>query len=261
MELLTDPDNPAGVTLLVNGAPSSYLRLDDPELLTFEYMQQMAAMIDGLPAGPLRVVHLGAAGCSMARYVAARRPGSRQIGVDIDTQLLELVRQWFALPRAPELRLRAGDARTQLATMRDSSADVVIRDVFAPDVTPEHLTTTGFVREVRRTLAPGGLYLANIADRQPLDLVRRELATVRTVQPGAPVTLVAEPAILRGRRYGNLVLAAGFDPVPLDEARLDRALRCLPVPARAVRGAELDRLIGSAAARHDLEPEQDEPAP
>ncbi|MEK8224945.1 hypothetical protein NKG05_00410 [Oerskovia sp. M15] len=42
--------------------PSSHLDLADPGLLTFEYMQQMAAVLGSLPAGPLRVVHLGAAG-------------------------------------------------------------------------------------------------------------------------------------------------------------------------------------------------------
>lgn len=245
---MPDRDDPLAVTVVVNGVPSSYVKRDDPRFLAFEYMQQMAAAIDLLPRGPLRVVHLGAAGCALARYVAATRPGSRQIGVDLDTELLSHVRDWFDLPRAPELRLRAGDARAELARMRDASADVVIRDAFAPDTTPGHLQTLGFAQEVGRVLAPGGLYLANIADRAPLALARSEVATVRAAQPGpgAGLELFAEPGVLKGRRYGNLVLAATFDGPRPATAELDRSLRCLAVPATALRGAELDRFAGTA---------------
>ncbi|TGJ97962.1 spermidine synthase, partial [Actinotalea fermentans ATCC 43279 = JCM 9966 = DSM 3133] len=97
--LVPDPDGSTGVTLLVNGVPSSHLDLADPGLLTFEYMQQMAAVVAALPSGPLRVVHLGAAGCAFARYVEHERPDSRQVAVDLDADLVARVREWFALPR------------------------------------------------------------------------------------------------------------------------------------------------------------------
>ncbi|WP_157803645.1 spermidine synthase [Luteimicrobium subarcticum] len=264
VELVPDPDRNA-VTVHVNGVPSSYVDLDDPGLLTFEYMQQMAAVIDGsAPPGPLRAVHLGAAGCSLPRWVEHSRPGSTQTAVDLDTELLERAREWFDLPRAPRLRLRPGDARAVLATLRDGSADVVVRDVFAGDRTPDHLTTTGMAHEVWRVLTPDGLYLVNCADRPPLALARAEVATLRAA--GArDVVMIAEPAVLRGRRYGNLVLAArpprppdddgqraDDAPVPLaDDAALARALRTLAVPARALGGAELTAFAGTTPPRHD----------
>jgi SAM-dependent methyltransferase len=259
VELEPDPDRNA-VTVLVNGAPSSYVDLDDPGLLTFEYMQEMAAVVETLPAGPLRVVHLGAAGCSLARWVEHERPGSEQVAVDLDARLLELVRTWFALPRAPRLRLRPGDARAVLETLRDGWADVVVRDVFAPDTTPAHLTTVEFLADVWRVLRPGGLYLANCADRPPLPLARAEAATLEAA--GADdVVVVSEPALLRGRRYGNLVLAArrpadpdGSFPRPLplaDDAPLARRLRSLPVPAHVLGGEELASFRAAARPAHD----------
>ncbi|MGO1934983.1 MAG: spermidine synthase, partial [Cellulosimicrobium funkei] len=69
-----DPDRPSAVTLYVNGVPSSYLDLDDPGMLAFEYMQQMAAVVDELHPGPVRALHLGAAGCSLPRWVEHTRP-------------------------------------------------------------------------------------------------------------------------------------------------------------------------------------------
>ncbi|MBD7998989.1 MULTISPECIES: spermidine synthase [Oerskovia] len=273
--LVPDPDGSTGVTLLVNGVPSSHLDLADPGLLTFEYMQQMAAVLAALPPGPLRVVHLGAAGCTFARYVEHERPDSRQVAVDLDADLVTRVREWFALPRAPRLRLRAGDARAELATLADASADVVVRDVFAGDTTPEHVTTTAFVRDVLRVLRPGGLYLANCADRPPLALARAELATAVSALAASGSTdrdvwdevgLIAEPGQLKGRRYGNLVLVAVRGAAPtvagssdtsapagldLRDAGLARTLRSLPVPATLLTGEEARRFAGTAAPLED----------
>ncbi len=256
-ELVVTPDDPTAVTLMVNGVPSSHLDLADPLRLDFEYMQQMAAVLDAMPApeGPFRAVHLGAAGCAMARWVDARRPGARQIAVDLDPILVDLVRGWFDLPRSPALRLRAGDARTQLDTLADDAADAVLRDVFAGDRTPEHVTTVEFTATVHRVLRPGGVYLANCADRPPLGLAKDEVATVASVFEH--VGLVAEPAVLRGRRYGNLLLVGTDEPDLLDDAGLGRALRSLPVPARLLVGDDLREFARRGAPLRDSAPVRD----
>ena len=245
VEVVRAPDDPTGVTVLVNGVPSSHLDLVDPTHLSFEYMQQMAAVLDRLaPPAPLVVVHLGAAGCALACYVHATRPASRQLAIELDPDLPALVRAWFDLPRAPALRIRTGDARAELATVPDASADAVVRDVFAGDRTPEHVTTREFTVDVARALRPGGLYLANCADRPPLTRARAEAATLASVF--ADVAVIAEPGQLRGRRYGNLVLAGTDDPALLRSADLDRVLRSLPAPSRLLRDAALAAFIGSA---------------
>lgn len=275
VEVVVDRDDPRAVTVHVNGVPSSYVHLDDPTLLAFEYMQQMACLIDAMSPGPLSVVHLGAAGCSLARYVAAARPGSRQLALDPDPTLLELVREWFGLPRAPELRLRAQDGRDGLRGLRPESVDVVIRDAFVGDVTPGHLTTSGFLDDVARVLRPGGLYLANIADRAPLTLARREVATAlrpghgsgataAARSPWADLSLVAEPAVLKGRRYGNLVLAA-LRTSTTDAKQVswlpdtDRPLRTLAVPATRLDRQSLAQM--SAGSEPLTDPEQGHPDP
>ena len=243
-------DGPWHVTLLVNGVPSSSLDLADPTWLDFEYMQQMAAFLDQVPEGPLTAVHLGAGGCTLPRWLEAVRPGSSQLAVDVDAELVRLVRDWFGLPRAPRLRLRAQDARAALEGLPDHSADVVIRDVFAGDGTPPALCTIEFVQHVARVLRPGGLYLANCADRPPLRMARAEAATVAAVM--ADVALVAEPAQIKGRRYGNLVVAGvpAGEFASLGSPPLARALRCLPVPAQLLHGGELEAFtIGAPVLR------------
>lgn len=240
------------VTVFLNGVPSSSLDLAEPRWLEFEYMQQMAAVLDVLPPGPLDALHLGAAACALPRWLDAVRPGSRQLAVDVDAELVRLVREWFDLPRSPRLRLRVQDARAAVASLPDASQDVVVRDVFAETTTPMQLTTAEFVADVARVLRPGGVYVANCADRPPLSLAKAEVATLRRVM--GDVAVVAEPGVLRGRRYGNVVLVAV--PVPgagpgLGGPGLARALRSLPVPARLVHGAELTGLVGRTPALHD----------
>ena len=229
-ELVQDRDNPLAYLLLINGAESSHIDLSDPSWLEFEYMRWIAAVIEHhIPApGPLHTLHLGAAACSLARYLVHVRPGSSHLAVDTDAELSRLVREWFDLPRAPALRIRVGDARTVTTALPDAAHDVVVRDVFADAITPAPLTTAEFTTQVRRVLVPGGLYLLNCGDRPDLRLARTEAATVASVF--RQVAIVADPPMLKGRRRGN-VIVVGSDS-PLGSAALSRALLSGAVPAQ-----------------------------
>src|SRR4051794_3906309 len=121
VDLLPDDDGRRGWTMVVNGVPSSHVDLDDPTRLDFEYVRWFAAAIDTVaPAGePLRVAHLGGAGCTVARYVRATRPASRQVVLEIDARVLDVTRRAFGLRSSPALRLVVADARGGLADLRE----------------------------------------------------------------------------------------------------------------------------------------------
>src|SRR5690625_4425528 len=242
VELTTDSADPNGVMLLIDGAESSYLDLADPSHLVFEYMQQMMAVLEEtMPGARVRAVHLGAAGCALPRAVEARWPGSRQIAVEWDALLAGYVRDWFDLPRSPLLRIRVADAREATESITPGSKDVVVRDVFVEREPPEHVRTVEFTRAVASTLAEGGVYLVNTADRPPLTLARREAATVAEVFEH--VLVIAEPGVLKGRRYGNVVIAGADRALPA--AALDRRMRSLPVPASVLDRAASREFIGT----------------
>jgi spermidine synthase len=259
-EIRPDRDDPGGWFLVVNDVPSSYVDLDDPTRLEFEYVRWIGDVLDVLDGaaaspGPLRVAHLGGGGCTLARYVAATRPGSRQVVFEVDEALVDLVRRAFGIRRDHGFRIRVADAREGLRTLPDGSQDVVIRDVFASNQVPPSLTTVEFGADVARVLAPDGIYVANVADRTEQRHARAEAATLREVFHH--VALVAEPSQLRGRRYGNVLLLASNAHLPLDP--LTRRLASGAVRARVVR---TDRLAELVAGLHPLtDPTPATPAP
>lgn len=243
-ELLRDLDADDGWLLSVDGVAQSYVDRADPTHLEFDYVRLMGDVVDVLPDGPLTAVHLGGGGCTLPRYVAATRPGSRQLVVEADEPLADLVRRSFG---TNGFRLRVGDARTTLPSLRKGESDLVVADVFESSVQPVHVTTLEWLAEVRRLLRPGGAYVVNVADGKPLTFAKGQVATLQAAFPH--VVLLADPSVLRGRRFANLVLAASDAPLPV-EALTRRAARAAG-RARVVSGQDLTAFTGGAAPVSD----------
>ncbi|PRY18452.1 spermidine synthase [Kineococcus rhizosphaerae] len=253
-----DRDDPDGWTVHVNGVPSSYVDVGDPTNLMFEYHQWTAAVIDAVHApGPVRALHLGGAGCAFPRYLAATRPSSRQLVLEVDAQLVEVVRRSFGAAGSAGFRLKVADGREGLAPVPDGTQDVVVRDAFAGDRVPEHLRTVEFLREVDRVLAPGGLWVANLADRPPMPNSRAELATAFEVFAHAAV--LAEPGVFRGRRYGNALLVASQAELP--EQAVVRALSGGVAPARLLLDHDARHFCAGSAVLRDSTPASSPPDP
>ncbi|MEU0333171.1 fused MFS/spermidine synthase [Streptomyces sp. NPDC006193] len=244
-QLVPDPDRGRAWTLLIDGAPQSHVDLDDPAYLSFEYQRRLGHVIDlaAPPGRPVHAVHLGGGAFTLARYVAATRPRSTQQVVERDASLVRLVRRELPLDPNARIRVRSADAREGLAKVPDGWADLVVADVFGGARTPAHLTSTEFLDEVRRALKPSGVYAANVADGPPLAHLRGQIATAAA--RFAELALIADPAVLRGRRFGNAILVASDLPLPL--AELTRRAACDPHPARVEHGRPLTDFTGGAA--------------
>jgi spermidine synthase len=239
-ELLRDLDREDSWLLTVDGVAQSYVDRADPTHLEFDYVRLMGDVVDVLPQGPVTAVHLGGGGCTLPRYVAATRPGSRQLVVEADAPLAALVRESFG---SKGFRLRVGDARQELPALRQGESDLVVADVFQSALMPVHVTTLEWVQEVRRLLRPGGVYLVNVADGRPLAFARAQVSTLLAAFPH--VVLLADPSVLRGRRFANLVLAASDAPLP--EQDLVRRVSRAAGRARLVSGDDLRDFTGGAA--------------
>ncbi len=253
-EITPDPERPESFTLLVEGTAQSHVDLADPTRLEFEYMRWLGFLIDlaAEPGRPINVLHLGGGAWTLPRYIAHTRPGSRQRVVEIDEPLIEFVREHLPLPKNANIRVRAGDAREVLTGLTDDSVDLMIVDVFSGARIPAHLTSTEFVQQAARVLRSGGIYAANLADGPGLPFARGQVATAQTVF--AETAIVAQPPVLRGRRFGNLVLAASAGPLPLRV--LARRTASDVFAARVLAGTDLENFVAGAQPVTDARAER-----
>ncbi|MGW3407493.1 spermidine synthase, partial [Streptomyces zhihengii] len=248
---MPDVDRPRAWLLTVDGSPQSYVDLDDPLHLEFEYVRRLAHAVD-CAAGegePLDVFHLGGGALTLPRWIGATRPGSRQTVAEADGPLSALVAGLLPLAPGTDVTVRTADARAELENAPEDSADVIVADVFGGSRVPAQVTSLEFARAAARVLRPGGLYAANLADGAPFGFLRSQLANFAAVF--GELALIAEPAVLRGRRFGNAVLVASR--VPVDTASLARRTAADAFPARVEHGRSLARLIGDARPVRDAE--------
>ncbi|MEZ2392005.1 spermidine synthase [bacterium RCC_150] len=254
-ELVADPDNSNGWLLKINGVMSSHIDVADPLFLDFEYMRWIAALVESKwppeSRPKLRALHLGGGACSLARYFHTAYPDARQVVVELDGKLADYVRGWFDLPKAPLLRIRVGEARAVTESLTPQTRDLIIRDVFAGAYTPRALTTREFNDHAQRVLAPGGLYVVNSGDAPNLKNAREDAATIADTFPHTMI--IADPAMLKGRRYGNMIMAGSHEPFG-DDPQLARRLLGGAVPAHIWNDAQVRAFAAGAHIRHDPPP-------
>jgi hypothetical protein len=244
-----EPDRwvPGSFTLVVDGTPQSHVNLDDPSQLFFEYVQRIGHVIDqlGMPGEPITALHLGAGALTLPRYIEATRPGSRQQVIEIESDLVDLVRSQLPLPRNASIRIRHGDAREVLGTLPAGlrgEIDLLVVDVFSGARTPAHVTSLEFYREAVALLKPAGIVVANVADGPGLAFARGQAATMLAAT--GHVAALAETQILKGRRFGNVVMVGSREKLPLDW--MPRLLAGGPHPSKVVADGELRNWIAGA---------------
>lgn len=247
-DVVTDTDRDTGRILQLDTLRHAYVDVADPTHLEFGYITAIAAAVDAVhpPPEPLDVLHLGAGGLTLPRYWAQTRPGTTGTVLEIDPDVVTLVRDRIA-PDPDGVDVTVVDARVGLADQPAGQFDVVVGDAFSSIAVPWHLATREALNDVRRTLAPGGLLALNVIDRPPLALMRAIVATVSAVFPH--VALVSDPSTLGGRAGGNAVVVAGEDPLPL--RGLETALADREQDQRVLAGARLAAFVGSARVLTD----------
>jgi hypothetical protein len=241
-------------TLRVGRTDQSYVDLDDPLRLEFDYVQRLVDVLDSVadPGQRLRMIHVGGAAMTLPRYVAATRPSSAQIVLEPDTELTAFVRRHLPLPTRSGIKVRGTDGRRGIAELRDRYADLVIIDAFVGARVPAELTTADFLADARRALSDHGVIIINLTDRGPLCYARRVLAGARLAFPH--LLLSAESSTLKGRRFGNVIIAGGATPLPYASIA-DRAGRP-PFPYRVLHGGRLKQLLADSAPFSDDDAER-----
>lgn len=237
-------DDRGGALVQRDGHPQSYVHLDDPGLLAFEYVQHLAIGLDVLPPGRIGVTHVGGAGLTLPRYVQHTRPGSPQIVLEPDEALTDLVRAELPLPRGHRIRVRPQDGASGLAAMKGEAADAIVVDAFDGGRVPADLVRADAMAQYARVLRPGGLLAMNLTDAKGLRWAARVTATAVAAGLGH-VAWIGTHEVLKHKRFGNLVLLASDGD--LDEPTLTRRAAGCAFPTGVRAGAALRPLISAAS--------------
>jgi hypothetical protein len=244
-----DPHVRGGRVLILNSARHSYVDQNDPRHLEFAYVQWRGAVADVLrPVGaPIDALHLGGGGFTVPEYVRATRPGSSQLVLELDGDLVALDRAKLGLVTGPDLRVRVGDARVGLAAQASGEYDFVVGDAFGYLIVPWHLATREMAADIARVLRPDGVYAQNVIDYPPHRFIRAETATVAAAF--RYVALIAPRDALDGKVGSNFVIVASQRPLPL--AALGARLAAVEEPVTLLSGVELGAFVGGARVLTD----------
>ena len=252
--VVADPHRESGRLLAFGALRHSYVDLADPTYLHFSYTQAIAAVLDTFrpPGHPITALHLGAGGLTIPRYLAHTRAGSRSLVAEIDPQVLQLAHNQLGFNDNTHtgngITTTIGDARTITAQQPDNTHHAVIGDAFDAVSVPLHLLTVQFLAEIRRVLAPEGVYVLNLIDAPPLTLLRSALATVSS--RFVHTIVAARPGNVAGVLRGNFVIAGCDSPLPV-QALEQRLSRCDPPQTLVTEPAHIHALVSDAPVLTD----------
>jgi SAM-dependent methyltransferase len=233
--VVADPNREGGRTLYLDQLRHSYVDLDDPTYLEFDYIKNFAAAINGTWPDNRRLdaLHIGGGGLTMPRYLTATRPGSHNKVYEIDGAVVELDKKELGVRTGPELDVTVRDGRLGVRDEATDSDDLIIMDAFSGVSVPWHLTTRELVADIRRVLRPDGLYLVNAIDFGDAKFAKAEIKTLQA--EFAHVTVIAK----KNDEGGNFVLAASDRPI--DEPAIAAGL----VPTTEIK-PDLADFVGDA---------------
>jgi spermidine synthase len=242
VSVIIDSGRADGRTLRLDNAQHSYVALNDPTYLDFDYVRAMAGVLDAVEPGstPLDVLHVGGGAMTLPRYQLASRDGGLNTVVEIDPGVIQIGRKRLGLPTSSRLDVRAADARTEVRRLPDDSYDAYVGDAFSGVAVPWHLTTRETVADIDRVLRPDGVFTQNIIDFKGLRFLAAGVATVGAVFDH--VAVYEQTAKTDGG--GNFVVIASQKP--LDRDAIEAAVAKHEAPMRLMPDSHVQRWRESA---------------
>jgi spermidine synthase len=215
------------------------MRLSRPYAIEIDYVRDMMAWLLFLES-PQAILQLGLGAAALTKFCHRFCAPSRVQVVEIDPQVREMARRWFALPPDDErLGITIADAHAFLRTPGQAATYGVIQvDLYDREARGPVLDSVAFYRACRAALGPAGVMTVNLFGED--ESFQRSRQNLRRAFDGRVVYL---PALAEG----NVVALACSGP-PLEIRAADLLRRAdwlksqLGLPARSWAQA----LLGAA---------------
>ena len=256
--ILEDGFSEHGYVLDIGDAEQSHVDAADATVVFYEYLRRIANVLDVLapPRELVTALHLGAGALTLARYVQATRPGSSQVAVDYEPQLMGFVTEVLPLPAGTRCKFVVSDARAVLPEIpalfgahaaSDGGVfrgiDAIILDIFTGMDAPEHLANADYYAELRDLLSACGVLAVNVGDDAGLPFFQGQARAL--LDTFEHVWCLCDSSMLSGEHEGNLVLIATARE--LDEDTADALFARGPHPAEVLGTEELRDFLGYLA--------------
>jgi len=174
---------------------------------------------------------LGNAAGTTARAYGKYFPTTEIDGVEIDGELHDVGRRFFAMDENPNLTTHTADARPWLR-QADERYDVIMVDAYRQPYIPFYLATKEFFELVEARLAPGGVVIVNAGHPEDND----DLETVL----GSTMAEVF-PTVIRDPKEDTNTLLLGSEG-PASGKILEQSLPDLPPDLRALAALEAAKI-------------------
>lgn len=138
----------------------SSMRLDDPFESDIEYVDYLHLTMAVVPAAA-RTLVVGLGGGSVVKRMWRDYPRMYLDAVEIDEEVVDVAREFFALPDDERISVFIEDGRT-FVQRTGETYDIIIIDAFDEDRIPRPLLTEEFMRLCRDRLSPGGVIAYNV---------------------------------------------------------------------------------------------------
>lgn len=183
IQVLKDGDR---YLLALNEGHAIHSIYDPNSLLTggpWDYFMVAPLFNDGVDQTSVQdALFIGLAGGTAARQLADAYPGVQIDGVEIDPEVAEVAKKYFALDR-PDVHMVIEDGRYYLRRT-EKTYDLIGVDAYRQPYIPFQLTTKEFFQEVAGRLNPGGTAVVNVGradtDYRLVDVIA---STMRAVFP------------------------------------------------------------------------------
>jgi spermidine synthase len=160
----------------------SSMYLDSPFDTDFEYPGYFHIAL-ALKPDTVRTLVIGLGGATVVKRMWRDYEQMRIDTVELDPDVVDVARRFFALPEDERIRVFTDDGRGFVETCQDTY-DIAIVDAFDEDRVPRPLTTDEFMRTLRDRLTPNGVVAYNFigtvkgAHSKPFRSLYRTLSSV-----------------------------------------------------------------------------------
>jgi spermidine synthase len=136
--------------------------LHEPNKLIFHYTRMELSGLF-LNPNPRRILIIGEGGGTIATALQEMRPDAHIDVVELDGAVDSVARAYFDFKPGPKTRVFISDGRifVKRIAAQKPNYDLVLLDAFEADYIPEHMLTREFLQEVKASMAPNGVIVAN----------------------------------------------------------------------------------------------------